>query len=61
MRNHILPLFLGLTATGTVFTSMTVEAVTFDYNRVKNISTRPIESNQILHFFEDQSQKVGIT
>ncbi|MCC5632200.1 PEP-CTERM sorting domain-containing protein [Nostoc sphaeroides CHAB 2801] len=59
MRNHILSLFLGFTATGTLLTSMTVEAATFDYNRVKNISTRPIESNQILHFFGDQSQNEG--
>jgi len=59
MRNSTLSLFLGLTATAVVLTPITAEAATFDYNRVENISARPIESNNTLYFFGDQSQNEG--
>lgn len=59
MRNSTLSLFLGLTATAVVLTPITAEAATFDYNRVENISARPIESNDRLYLFGDQSQNEG--
>jgi hypothetical protein len=59
MRNSTLCLFLGLTATAVVLTPIPVEAATFDYSRVENISVRPIESNNILSFFGDQYQNEG--
>lgn len=59
MRNSCLSLFLGLTATTVVLTPMTVEAASFDYDRLEFLSTRPIESNDVLSFYGDQSQNEG--
>lgn len=59
MRNSCLSLFLGLTATAVVLTPITVEAQSFDYNRLENFSVRPIESNDILYLFGDPSQNEG--
>lgn len=59
MRKFALSLFLGLTATGTVLTPITVEAATFDYSRVKNWTVRPIDSNNILDFVGDLSRNEG--
>jgi hypothetical protein len=61
MRESTFSLFLGLTATAVVLTPIAVEAATFDYSRVNNISARPIESNHILSLFGDQSQNQGYT
>jgi hypothetical protein len=61
MPDSSLSLFLGLTATAVVLTPITVEAATFDYGRVNNISARPIESNNVLFLFGDQSQNEGYT
>lgn len=61
MRNHILSLFLGLTATAVVSTPMSVQAATYNYSGVKNITARPIASNSILEFYGDQYQNEGFT
>ncbi|MBD1836182.1 PEP-CTERM sorting domain-containing protein [Cyanobacteria bacterium FACHB-472] len=59
MHNFPLSLFLGLTATAVVLTPLTVQAATFDYSQVKNWTTRPIDSNNILNFFGDLSRNEG--
>ncbi|MUH01248.1 PEP-CTERM sorting domain-containing protein [Scytonema sp. UIC 10036] len=59
MFKSALYLLLGLTATIAVLTPMTVEAATFDYTRLNNITARPIDSNDVLKFDGEQSQNEG--
>ena len=59
MRNSSLSLFLGVTATALVLTPTRAVAQTFDFNRVENLSIRPIESDSVLSFFGDRTRNEG--
>ncbi|MBH8567011.1 hypothetical protein I8748_33515 [Nostoc sp. CENA67] len=60
MRTHLLATILGLT-TVSLCTSLRVQAATFDYDQLKNISSRPINSNNRLTFSGDPFQNQGYT
>ncbi|GAB1543993.1 hypothetical protein NUACC21_66690 [Scytonema sp. NUACC21] len=59
MAKSALSLLLGLTTTIAVLKPMTVQAADYDYSRVKNLSARPIESNNVLSLYGDWSQNEG--
>jgi hypothetical protein len=59
MRNSSLSLVLGLTVSALALTPIAAEAAKFDYNRVKNISARPIASDNVLSFSGDINQNEG--
>ncbi|MBD2520149.1 PEP-CTERM sorting domain-containing protein [Nostoc sp. FACHB-973] len=59
MRNSSLSVFLGLTAAAVVSTPMTAVAQSYDYSKVENLSTRPIESDNILYFLGEQFNNEG--
>lgn len=60
MRTHLFSTIWGLT---TVFIciSPSVQAATFNYNQLKNISSRPIDSNSSLIFSGEPFQNQGYT
>jgi hypothetical protein len=59
MSNFSCSVLLGLTATALVWSPLATQAATFDYNRIKNISARPIASNDVLSFFGDLKRNEG--
>lgn len=59
MRKKPLALIFGLTTSIAFTYSVPTQAANFDYSKVKNISTRPIESNNILNFFGDPAKNEG--
>ena len=59
MFNPTISLFLGLAATAVVLTPVSVQAATYDYSRVENLSVRPTESNNVLYFLGEQLQNEG--
>ncbi|MEQ8971998.1 MAG: PEP-CTERM sorting domain-containing protein [Coleofasciculus sp. C1-SOL-03] len=61
MPNHHLSIVLGLTATAAVCLPLPVQAASFNFDSLPNISSRPIESNHKLNFFGDPSQNQGYT
>ncbi|MDF5707235.1 MAG: hypothetical protein PUP90_06020 [Nostoc sp. S4] len=60
MRTHLLSTILGLT-TISVCTSLPVRAATFNYDQLKNISLRPINSENRLTFSGEPFQNQGYT
>lgn len=60
MRTHLLSTILGLT-TVSLCTSLPVQAGTFNYDQLKNISSRPISSENSLTFSGEPSQNEGYT
>ncbi len=64
MRTHLLPTLLGLTTTVSICTSLgvhSVQAATFNYDQLKNISTRPINSGNTITFSGTPDQNQGYT
>lgn len=61
MANSRLPLFIGLMVTAVALTPVTAQAATFDYSKIKNFSTRPIDSDYVLDFFGDIRDNEGYT
>lgn len=61
MQNYKLSMFLGLTTAVAVVAPLPAQAVSFNYDSLQNISTRPIESNNKLFFFGSPSDKQGYT
>lgn len=61
MANSRLSLLLGLMVTAVALTPITAQAATFDYSKVKNFSTRPIDSDYVLDFFGDITENEGYT
>ncbi|MBD1836183.1 PEP-CTERM sorting domain-containing protein [Cyanobacteria bacterium FACHB-472] len=59
MPTHHLSIFLGLTATATVYAPLPAQAVTFNFDQVKNISSRPIDSAYTLNFLGLPSENQG--
>lgn len=60
MRIHLLSTIIGLT-TVSVGISLPVQAATFNYDQLKNISSRPIDSENSLTFAGEPFQNQGYT
>ncbi|BBD63725.1 hypothetical protein NIES4072_26190 [Nostoc commune NIES-4072] len=60
MRTHIFSTLIGLT-TVSVCMSLPVQAATFNYDQLKNISSRPINSENRLTFSGEPFQNQGYT
>jgi hypothetical protein len=61
MRTSPFSFLFGLTATAAVLAPLASHAASFDFNKLKNISTRPITSNNTLDFFGLPSENQGFT
>ncbi len=61
MRNSSLSIFVGLTATITVFTPIAAHAASFNFDALPNIKVRPLSSTNQLNLFGDLSTNQGYT
>lgn len=61
MRNYHLSILLGFTSTVAVAAPLPVRAVSFNFDSIQNISSRPIESQNKLFFFGTPSDNQGYT
>jgi len=61
MRNYHLSILLGVTSTIALGAPLPVQAAIFNFDSLQYISTRPIESEDILFFFGSPSDNQGYT
>jgi hypothetical protein len=61
MRTSHLSCLLGLAAAASVLAPLASYAASFDFSKLKNISTRPISSSNTLDFFGLPSENQGFT
>ncbi|WP_341529625.1 hypothetical protein WKK05_10095 [Nostoc sp. UHCC 0302] len=61
MSNYKLSIFIGLTTAVAAVVPLPAQAVSFNYDSAKNISARPIASNDKLFFFGTPSDNQGYT
>ncbi|MBW4450087.1 MAG: hypothetical protein KME38_25460 [Spirirestis rafaelensis WJT71-NPBG6] len=61
MRTQIVPVIIGLTSAVTMCSWSAARAATFDFNQLKNISSRPIDSDNRLQLFGNPADKQGYT
>lgn len=61
MRAYYLSTLLGLTTTVAVWAPLPVEAATFNFDQLQNISSRPIDSDSRLNFLGVPSENQGFS